>query len=419
MLRSMFTAISSLNLHQYFMDVVADNLANANTYGFKSSRISFQDQFSQTLWMGSAPIGDLGGINPAQVGLGVRIGAISGNFGQGALQATGRNTDLAIQGDGFFIYADGAATFYSRDGALDLDSDGYLVNSATGMRIQGWQAALVNGVPAVDTTAPTGPIQLPLGATIARATQNAGLGGNLDANLPTVDDPTTAEIENQYTSTIGVYDSLGVMHSVTITYTHTGDNAWTWAASGAGVDTVTSQGTLLFDPSGNGQYLSGSGVVTIAGSGGAANTVFDLDLSGLTQLATDSDISVVTQDGLAAGDFSGFYVTPETGEIYGVFSNGMQQLVGQLALASFVNPNGLVRAGQNLFQTGVNSGDPAVGAAGVGDRGSVVAGYLEGSNVDLAQEFTNMILAQRGFQASSRVITTSDEMLQELVNIKR
>ncbi|MCI0520677.1 MAG: flagellar hook protein FlgE [Chloroflexi bacterium] len=419
MLRSMFTAISSLNLHQYFMDVVADNLANANTYGFKSNRISFQDQFAQTLWMGSAPLGDLGGINPAQVGLGVRMGAISGNFSQGALQATGRNTDLAIQGDGFFIYADGTMNFYSRDGALDLDSDGYLVNSATGMRIQGWQAALVNGVPAVDTGSPIGPIQLPLGTTMARATQNASLGGNLDANLPTVDDPATPEVENQYTNTIGVYDSLGVLHSVTITYTHTGDNAWTWAASGPGVDVASSQGALTFDPSGNGQYLSGSGVVTITGSGGAADTVFDLDLSGLTQLATDGDISVVTQDGLAAGDFSGFYVTPETGEIYGVYSNGMQQLVGQLALASFVNPNGLVRAGQNMFQTGVNSGDPAVGAAGVGDRGSVIAGYLEGSNVDLAQEFTNMILAQRGFQASSRVITTSDEMLQELVNIKR
>jgi flagellar hook protein FlgE len=414
MLRSMFTAISSLNLHQYFMDVVSDNLSNANTYGFKSRRISFQDQFAQTLWSGSSPVGNIGGINPAQVGLGVRLGSISANFSQGMLQSTGRNTDLAIQGNGFFIYGDGATQFYSRDGALDIDSQGYLVNSGTGMRIQGWQAIVQNGAATVDTGLPLGPIQLPLGTTLARATTNAIVGGNLDSTMPTVDDPATPEIDNVYSTTIGVYDSLGVLHSLTIDFTHNGAGSWGWAASGSG---ATGTGTVTFDA--DGQYQSGSGTITVPGTGGAAATVFDMDLSGMTQLAAANDTSVVSQDGLAAGSFSGFYVTPETGEIYGTYSNGMQELIGQLGVSTFVNPAGLLRNGQNLYQIGVNSGDPAIGTAGVGDRGSIAAGYLEGSNVDLAQEFTNMILAQRGFQASSRVITTSDEIIQELVNLKR
>jgi flagellar hook protein FlgE len=407
----MFTAISALNLHQNFMDVVADNLANANTYGFKSRRISFMDQFAQTLWIGSAPTESMGGVNPAQIGLGARLGAIAANFSQGALQSTGRNTDLAIQGDGFFIYNDGAAQFYSRDGALDMDAEGYLVNAATGMRIQGWMA---NGAATIDTGLPLGGIQLPLGTTLARATTAANLGGNLESTLPTADDPTTPEVENAYSTTFGVYDSLGALHSITVTFTHTGNNTWSWSASGDG---ATGTGTATFDA--DGQYVSGSGTINLPSINGSAAMTFDLDLSGMTQLATSSDISILNQDGLAAGAFSTFYVTPENGEIYGVYSNGMEQLIGQLALASFVNPNGLLRLGQNMYQQGVNSGDPAIGAPGDGSRGSVVSSYLEGSNVDLAQEFTNMILAQRGFQASSRVITTSDEMLQELVNLKR
>lgn len=407
MLRSMFTAISSLSLHQTFMDVVADNLANVNTYGFKSSRVTFQDQFAQTLWSGSSPSEKLGGINPAQIGLGVRLGTITPTFTQGILQATNRNTDLAIQGDGFFIYNNGVTNLYSRDGALELDSEGYLVNGATGLRIQGWMADVVNNVATVDTGGPIESIQLPLGATLAQETDNATMFGNLDSRRLAAD---------PYNVTIGVYDSLGVLHSVTVTFTHTdpANNTWSWVASGTG---VSGSGTLQFDT--DGQYQSGSGTINVAASGGAAAFDFNLDLSRLTQLASSDELSMTFQDGLAAGTFSTFFVTPQTGEIFGVYSNGMQRLIGQLALASFVNPSGLERQGQNLFMVGANSGDPAIGAAGSGGRGTVAAGYLEGSNVDLGQEFTNMILAQRGFQASSRVITTSDEMLLELVNLKR
>jgi flagellar hook protein FlgE len=405
MLRSMFTAISALNLHQTFMDVVANNLANVNTYGYKASRVSFQDQFSQTMWNGSAPNDELGGVNPAQIGLGVRLGTISPNFTQGALQSTGRNTDLAIQGDGFFIYNNVVTQYYSRDGALELDADGYLVNGATGQRIQGWMATVNGPTATVDTGTPVVGIQLPLGSTLARKTEDASLIGNLDSTFDPAD---------SYDMTVGVYDSLGVPQSVTITFQHTGDNQWDWTASGTG---VSGGGTLTFDTSG--QYTGGSADVTITGSNGAEDTVFTLDLSTLTQLATNNDVSLANQNGLAAGSFSSFFVTPASGEIYGVYSNGMQQLIGQLAMANFVNPSGLTKVGENLFQVGANSGDPAIGTAGTGGRGTVASGYLEGSNVDLGQEFTNMILAERGFQASSRVITTSDEMLLELVNIKR
>jgi flagellar hook protein FlgE len=264
-------------------------------------------------------------------------------------------------------------------------------------------------VPTINTGLPIDSIQLPLGTTLARPTTNAILTGNLNA---ATDDPA-----DTYDVTIGVYDSLGAPHSVTLTFSRPDPttNDWEFTASGTN---VSGSGAVSFDPD-NGQYVSGGGSVTITGTNGAADTTFNLDLTGLTQLATDNDVSIGSQDGLAAGSFTGFFVTPETGQIYGLYSNGMQQMIGQLALANFVNPSGLTRLGQNLYQVGTNSGEPSIGTTNTGGRGSVASGYLEASNVDLAQEFTNMILAQRGFQASSRVITTSDEILQELVNIKR
>ncbi len=405
MLRSMFTAINSLGTHQLFLDVVADNLANANTVGFKSSRVSFQTQFAQMMQVGAGPTADLGGINPLQVGLGVQMGAISPVFTQGALQGTGRNSDLAIQGDGFFIFAGGAQNYYSRDGGLAMDSEGYLVHGSTGLRLQGWTAVTSGSTATIDTGLPIGGIQLPFDSALARATTNAALGGNLNSE---------AAVGDTFDVTMGVYDSLGVLQNVTVTYTRTGTNTWDWAASGNG---ATGNGTATFDT--EGQYVSGGGQITIPGTNGAANTVFDLDLTNTTMLADESTVALLNQDGLAAGTFSSFFVAPGSGEIYGVYSNGTQQLLGQVALANFVNPNGLIRTGQNMWQESVNAGAAQIGAPGTGENGVIASGYLEGSNVDMAQEFTNMILAQRGFQASSRVITTSDEILQELVNLKR
>jgi flagellar hook protein FlgE len=403
----MFTAIGALSSHQIFMDVVADNLANVNTTAFKSNRVNFLSQFAQRLQAGSSPTADLGGINPTQVGLGVRLGAISANLTQGTLQETGRMTDIAIQGDGFFIFRDGTSQFYSRDGAIDMDSEGYLVNVSTGMRLQGWTAS--GSAAAINTGAAPGDLQIPLNSTLAQATTGAILQGNLNSMA-------ASGSAGAFTTTMGVYDSLGVLHNVSVTFTQTTPGNWNWVASGSAGNQVGT-GAITFDT--NGQFVSGTGSINMAGSPGAAPIATTLDFSNLTQLATASDVSLASQNGLAAGALSGFSVISSTGELYGVYSNGLQQRLGQLALATFTNPAGLERLGQNMYGLGLNSGTPSIGVAGVGGRGTLVSGYLEASNVDMAQEFTSMILAQRGFQASSRVISTSDEMLQELVNLRR
>ena len=409
MIRSMFTAINSLNLYQSFMDVVADNLANSNTTAFKSSRMTFQDQIAQLVSIGAPPSTELGGTNPVQIGLGSRLGTVSSTFTQGMLQSTGRDTDLSIEGDGFLIYSNGTQQYFSRDGALDLDSSGYLVNSATGMRLQGWQAADAGQGMVVDRNSPLTGIHIPLGTTLAQATKNAYFAGNLDSGTA---------VAGTHDITTGVYDSLGVLHPVVLTFTKTADNTWNWTASvdGAIVPAVPAR-TLTFDTKGQFSAIT-QDTITFTPPG-AQQVNVKIDLSTLTQLATTADATLSSQDGLEAGNMSGFDVISNTGEVLGLYSNGMKQVVGQLAIAKFINPSGLVRAGMNLFDKGLNSGEPEIGIAGSGGRGTVTSGYLEASNVDMAQEFTNMILAQRGFQASSRIITTSDEILQELVNLKR
>lgn len=409
MLRSMFTAISALTLHQSFLDVVSDNLANANTPGFKASRVLFQDQFAQIMSPGAAPSATTGGVNPIQVGLGLQLGYVSPIFTQGMLQATGRNLDLAIQGDGFFIYNSPNGMRYSREGSLQIDANGYLVNGSTGLRIQGW--TLPNGSAGpIDTNSATGDINIPLNTTLARATSNIIMGGNLNSTTPS------------YNVTLGVYDSLGSPQTLQVNFSRqAGTSTWNWSV----VDpdpanpTVTGNGTVSFDANGQVTGSTVTNPITIAGANGAADITPTLDLRGVTMLSNPNSISAQNQDGLAAGKVSDVFVAPNSGEVFLLYSNGLKQLAGQVALAKFANPTGLMREGHSLFQAGLNSGDPAIGASDQGGRGSLVAGYMEGSNVDMAQEFTNMILAERGFQASSRVITTSDEMLLELVNLKR
>ena len=408
MLRSMFTAISALTLHQSFLDVVSDNLANANTPGFKASRVLFQDQFAQIMSPGAAPTAATGGINPTQIGLGLQLGYVSPMFTQGMLQATGRNLDLAIQGDGFFIYNSPNGMRYSREGSLQIDANGYLVNGSTGLRIQGWTLPSGSTGP-IDTNTPTGDINIPLNTTLARATTNAIFGGNLDSQTA---------VGGTYDVTVGVYDSLGAPQSLQVRFTRTGSSTWDWNVQNpAG---ATGNGTITFDANGQADPSSiFTNAVTIPGTNGAANITTTLDLRGVTMLSNPNSISAQNQDGLAAGKVSDIFIAPNSGEVFLLYSNGLKQLAGQVALAKFANPTGLMREGHNLYQAGLNSGDPAVGASSQGGRGALVSGYMEGSNVDMAQEFTNMILAERGFQASSRVITTSDEMMLELVNLKR
>ncbi len=406
MIRSMFTAISSLTAHKTYMDVVSDNIANVNTTGFKTSRAKFQSQMSELISPGAAPTAEVGGMNPSQIGLGARMTAITPNLNQGSLNSTSRNTDMAVQGNGYFMYRNDTDIFYSRDGAARIDADGYLVNEANGYFLQGWTAEDTGSGMTIDTSRPTGDIQLPLNTSQARTTENATIGGNLDSSTA---------VGDSYDVTFGVYDSLGALQNITLNFERASDSDWDWTASGTG---VSGSGTVTFDTAGMFDSATAN-TVTVTGSGGASNTVFDMDFSSTTMLSSSNDASATFQDGLAAGGFTSFKISNPTGMIYGLFTNGEQQLVGQVSLSSFVNPAGLERINQNMFMQGLNSGDPSVGEANTGGRGSINSGYLEASNVDLAQEFTNMIIAQRGFQASSRVITTSDEMLQELVNIKR
>lgn len=405
MLRSMFTAISSLNLHQSYLDVIANNLANANTTGYKANRVLFQDQFSQLLSPGAAPGDTIGGINPTQIGLGLQLGHISSTFTQGALQSTGRNLDLSIQGDGFFVYNGGSGTFYSRDGATTLDAEGYFVNGSTGWRLQGWTA---NDAGVVDTNLPPTDMQINTDRTIASATSEATLTGNIDAQTATGDTVDTS---------MGVYDSLGNLYTVSVQFTRTAASTWGWSITDPA--NASGSGTITFDDAGQFTASTGGPIAMTLTNGATTPMNITPDFSGLTSLRAASDAAVSSQNGLPTGSVSDVYIAPNDGAIFLVYSNGMREQVGQVALANFSNPSGLIHVGHTAFQQGLNSGEPQVGVGGSNGRGLIASGYLESSNVDMAQEFTNMILAQRGFQASSRVITTSDEILQELVNLKR
>ena len=409
MLRSMFSAISGLRGHQVMMDVIGNNIANVNTVGFKSGRVNFQDILSQTFRGASAPNGGLGSVNPAQVGLGMTVAGIDVLHTQGNLQSTGRQTDMAIQGDGFFVLSDGSRNFFTRDGAFDISLDGTLVNPAIGLKVQGWQA---DSTGLIDTTTATTSIIIPLGQrTTALATSTADIHGNLDAS---------AVVGGSASTTINVFDTLGNRHSVKVTFTKTAANSWDWAASTDPTDvgtTTSSTGTLDFTSGGVWSAATGSPIVVAFTNGATTPATVPVDFAQMTQYSGASAVSGIT-NGFTSGSLVTFTIG-SGGDITGVYTNGQTQPLGQIALASFLNPGGLSRQGQNLFGVSSASGDAAIGQPGQGGRGSVTTGSLEMSNVDLATQFTGMITAERGFQANGRVITTSDEMLQELVNLKR
>ncbi|MEW6523403.1 MAG: flagellar hook protein FlgE [Bacillota bacterium] len=408
MMRSMFSAIGGMKNHQIRMDVIGHNIANVNTIGFKAGRATFQEVLSQTLRGASAPQSQRGGTNPMQVGLGMKLMSIDTIFNQGSPQATGRGTDLAIQGDGFFVLKDGAGLVYTRAGAFDVDGDGYLVD-AGGRRVQGWTAGLT-GLTTQDASA-TGDIRISLGqATPAQATTSVWLAGNLDS---------TAPVGHQRTATVSVFDSLGQPVNLTIAFTKTGVNQWEWEVTGPeGMPTGSEGGSGELTFGTDGRLLEVTGEVLTLFPPGAEPLSAAMDFQAVTQGAGPSSAEVSSRNGYPRGEIEAFFID-NTGTITGFFTNGVSMQLARLALASFANQSGLLRAGDNLFRTSNNSGLAQIGEAGTGGRGRINAGYLEQSNVDLAMEFTEMIVTQRGFQANSRVITTTDEILNELVNLKR
>jgi flagellar hook protein FlgE len=387
MLRSLYSGISGLKAHQTMLDVTANNIANVNTAGFKSSATQFQDTLSQMTKGATAGGGAAGGTNPAQIGLGTTVAAVSTNFTQGSAQSTGKATDMMISGDGFFVTAKGGESVYTRAGSFNQDAQGRLV-SADGAILQGWTA--VNG-----TVAAGGPTRdIVLSSQIvspAKATTAATAGGNLPSEAPAG----TALIRD-----IKIYDATGAPSALTVTFTRTA-GGWTADAPGS-----NGPAALTFtDGKVNGNPSLTAGGIT-------------LDLQGLTGYANMNSVAVTGQNGYAAGTLESFSLSPD-GTLVGSFSNGMKQEVARVALASFSNPGGLEKNGSSGYVATANSGAAVLGAAGSPGLGSLSSGNLEMSNVDLSQEFTNLIVAQRGFQANSRIITTSDSVLEEIVSLKR
>ncbi|MGY1708634.1 flagellar hook protein FlgE [Geodermatophilus sp. SYSU D00758] len=401
MLRSMFSAISGLRAHQTKMDVTGNNIANVNTVGYKSQSTVFEDTLSQMMRAGGAPTEARGGTNPAQVGLGVKLGGISTNWTQGATQTTGRSTDFMVEGDGFFVVQAGTQQLFTRAGSFSFDSAGNLV-TASGAVLQGWSAD-ADGV--VNPNGPIGDLAIPYGqGTAPRRTGNGSVEGNLSASAP---------VGTAVETAITMFDDLGREVPVTYAYRKTADNTWGLTVTARGTTVHTS--SVTFD--GVSGALSSASPVTLTGIPGLTGSV-SVDLSTITQYGSPTDVSADDQDGYGAGTLESFSLGSD-GTVTGMFSNGERKVLGQLALAAFDNPSGLEKAGSSMFRAANNSGLPDIGQAGAGGRGALTAGALEMSNVDLAEEFTGLIVAQRGFQANSRVITSSDEILQDLVNLKR
>ncbi len=413
MIRSMYSGVSGLKVHQNQMDVIGNNISNVNTTGFKGSRVTFKEMLNQTLSGASSPQEGRGGTNPKQIGLGVQLGSIDTNMGQGSLQSTGKMTDMAIQGNGFFIVNDGSENYYTRAGNIDFDEEGYLVNTANGNRVQGWTANEDGDFSGL-TVDNMGDIDFDQ-TMDANASSNITTDGNLDAS--------SAIGDTEIIST-SIFDSLGFEHDVNLELEKRGTNEWRLLNSNS-VDingnfpsnTGDFPHIITFDSDGiitGGQNLD----VTFDPGTGANTQTVNLDFSRLSQFAGDSTADVRTVDGYGEGELKDFTLNEE-GVIIGSYDNGYNKDLARIGLANFANPAGLQKSGDTMFSASNNSGDPQVGAAGVGGRGTISSGTLEMSNVDLAEQFTKMITSQRGFQANSKMITTSDEMLQGLVNMKR
>ncbi|MCB0995987.1 MAG: flagellar hook protein FlgE [Acidimicrobiales bacterium] len=410
MMRSMFAGVSGVRSHQTMTDVVANNIANVNTVGFKVSRAQFADTLSQQL-RGAAGSGEAtAGINPQQVGLGVKVASTNMSFAQGGMQLTGRATDVAIQGDGFFIMGLGAQRLYTRAGSFSFDDDGQLTDPLGGA-VMGWN---VDQTGTININGPIEPLRVPVNATIPPvATTSVRLGGNLNAD---------AAIGTQQSTAIDIVDNLGAVHRITFDFMKTADNAWTMSAidpNGATIGTSN----LVFDPA-SGDITSPANPTLSYTPAGTTAVNFEVDWGpvgtseALTQYGGVADAQAMEQNGTEVGFLRSFAISDD-GSLSGVFSNGETQTLGQLALATFANPSGLLSAGDSRFRGSNASGQALLGVPNTAGRGTIAAGALEMSNADLSEEFTQLIVAQRGFQANSRIITVSDEMIQELVNLKR
>lgn len=421
MMRSLFAGVSGLRNHQTRMDVIGNNIANVNTVGFKASRVNFQDVLSQTVQGASSGQGGRGGTNPIQIGLGMGLASIDTLFTDGSFQPTGKQTDLSIQGSGFFILSDGANQVYTRAGGFDFDKQGNFLVPGTGYKVMGWVADASGNI---DTSKTITNITIPVGTTMpAQATQKLTFTNNLSASA-------AIDATSQKTASIDVYDSQGNTYNLSGAFEKTADNTWTFTpttpikdANGTPIADITGASlpyTLTFDGSGKFVGPTAPGTMTLTPIGpnaGASPITITPNFSAMTQYGGAST-ALADSDGYPEGTLETPSIDTD-GVITGRFSNGQSQALGRVALATFNNPSGLNKSGDNLYTQSNNSGTAQIGPANSGGRGKFNPGSLEMSNVDLAQEFSNMIITQRGFQANSKIITVSDEMLQDLANLKR
>lgn len=471
MMRSMFSAVSGLSAHQLKMDTVGNNIANVNTVGYKGSRTTFQEVFTQTVRGAGAPQGGLGGTNPRQVGLGIDASSMDTFHIQGAVERTDYATDMMINGEGFFMVSDDpnyANRSYTRAGNFSLDGEGSLV-TPNGERVLGYMAdengVLGNAVEGIrisqgETFPPQSTTEVELAGTLnsrvgAFDTATGNIIGNTTDDLfqeinengevigtgtPAATGPAVSYQVNPMKQdsiasqqNIQVFDSLGGMHNIELAMVKTNEGDPSAATpvpaqyqveafyvnDDGSLDRITDgSNSLEFDANGN---LTAGGTLNIENvevGGGAEDLDFELDLSNLKMFDNPSNVKLESRDGYSQGSLEDFSVS-QTGEVIGNFDNGQRRILGQMAIASFTNPGGLEKVGGNNYRETANSGNINVGNPGAQGLGVVNAGALEMSNVDLSKEFTTMITTQRGFQSNSRIITTSDEMLQEVVNMKR
>ena len=414
--------LSGLTAESTALSAIANNLANQNTVGYKDVRVLFRDLFYQNL-------GTTGAGDPIQLGAGAQVGSMPGVFTQGSVNSTGVPTDVAIQGDGFFVVQKDGVISYTRAGNFAVDKSSFLVTS-DGQQVLGYPA--VNGV----VTPGQGLTALQLGAgTISppTPTNSVELVTNLDAS---------AAVGDTFSTPVTIFDSLGASHVLTFTFTKTAANAWDYTLSlppgdftqPAGTGTpppppppagqVTS-GSLTFD--GTGTLTSPSADVTgitIPNFADGANNLtftwklFDGTTPVITQVAAPSSTSSTQQDGSSSGTLANFSIGAD-GTVTGSFSNGRTSALGQVALATFADVEGLQRIGNTGFTPTLASGQAVVGAPGTGGRGNLSGGALELSNVDIATEFANLIVAQRAFQADAKVVTTFDQITQDTINLKQ
>lgn len=525
----MYNGVSALKATQKGMDTIGNNIANVDTTGFKASSITFADQLSDTIKASTSATAARGGTNGQQIGLGVKVGSIDVNTTQGSLNSTGESTDLAIQGNGYFMLSDGHGNIsYTRDGHFAIDSEGSLVSAATGKKVLGWNADPDGQIDTTANVSDSSSLSIPVGSlTSAKATTNVKFTGNLDAGAPP-----GAKIN----TIITVFDSLGQRHQINLALTRNADpsnpfiggNTWSWTASGdpmlappaaagtattgapgaAGTGAATAagsgapgsatsaagapaaagaakgagakasgaapaaaggktgtastsatttsagaaagkagataaaptgktgaastaavttapaaapsdgvnMGTITFGD--DGKTLSTTGAIVLQGSSSVKAQKIHVDLGGTQSLAGDTTFQSLSQDGYASGTLQTFAIEKD-GNINGIFSNGLTRYLGKISLATFNNAKGLDRIGDNEFKTSANSGAAVISGPGSSGAGSVEAGYLEQSNVDLSTELTNMIIQQRAYQANTKIVSAVDDLLDSLINMKR